>query len=71
MKLIAQPKIQLTDEEKTTLRNAAEIIKDIIDALANNKANGFTAFQEGLNAPGCFWDIYYSCRKIDSEELIP
>ncbi len=71
MKLIAQPKLHLTDEEKKTLREASEIIKEITDALEANTANGFSAFQEGLNAPDCFWGIYYNCIRIHENDLIP
>ena len=71
MKLITQPVIKLSDEEKTTLRKADEIITEILDALANNTAQGFAAFQEGLNAPESFWSIYHHCLQIENEQLIP
>ena len=71
MRLISQPKIFLADEEKKTLYEAAEIIKGITDMLLNNTEQGFSAFQEGLDAPQCFWDIYRNCRRIDNEDLIP
>jgi hypothetical protein len=71
VKLIKQPVIMLTDEEKNTLSAAAEIFKAIEDALRDNREQGYTPFQEGLNAPMSFWNIYYSVRRIDDEELIP
>ena len=71
MKLVAQPRIILTDEEKKVLREASDIIKEIVDVLRNNKENGFAAYQEGLSISGCFWEIYYDCRKIENDELIP
>lgn len=71
MKLIKQPVIILTDEEKKTLSEAAEIFKGIEDALRDNRQQGYTPFQEGLNAPMSFWDICCSVRRIDDEELIP
>lgn len=71
MKLVAQPKIILTDEERDVLRKASDIVKEITDALYDNKENGFAAFQEGLSISECFWDIYYNCRRIENDELIP
>ena len=71
MKLIAQPKIVLTDEERDILRKAGDIMAEIVDVLRDNKENGFAAFQEGLSVSECFWDIYYNCRKIENDELIP
>lgn len=71
MKLIKQPVIILTDEENKTLSAAAEIFKAIEDSLMDNKQNGCTPFQEGLNAPMSFWNIYYCVNRIDGEELIP
>jgi hypothetical protein len=71
MKLVGQPKIILSDKEKNTLYDAADILKKIVDALENNKEQGFTSFQEGLDAPMSFWDICRNVHRIDDEELIP
>lgn len=71
MKLIKQPVIILTDEEKKTLSAAAEIFKAIEDVLRDNREQGYAPFQEGLNAPMSFWDICCSVRRIDDEGLIP
>ena len=46
MRLISQPKIILTDEEKKTLYEAAEIIKGITDMLLNNTGQGFQHFRK-------------------------
>lgn len=71
MKLIQRPKIILTLEEKGCLRNTCEIVKEIIDALADNQDNGFSAFQEGLDAPEAFWELKSLFSRIDKDELIP
>ena len=70
MKLIKQPVIMLTDEEKKTLSAAAEIFKEIEEVLRDNRQQGYTPFQEGLNAPMSFWNIYHCVNRIDNEELI-
>lgn len=71
MRLIQRPKLLLTPEEKGYLRNACEVIKEITDALENNKENGFGAFQEGLDAPDSFWELKALFHRIDADELIP
>lgn len=71
MTLIQRPKILLTAEEKATLRNAAEIVKEITMALEENSEKGFAAFQEGLDAPEAFWELKTYFYRIDSDQLIP
>lgn len=71
MRLVQRPKLMLTTEEKGCLRNACEIIKEITDALANNQENGFSAFQEGLDAPESFWELKALFNRIVEDELIP
>lgn len=71
MKLIAQPRIILTDEEKETLRKAEDIIKEIAGLLEENSKQGFAAYQEGLSISECFWGIYNACCMIHNNELIP
>lgn len=64
-------KIELTQEEKEILYKADDIIKEIVDALAENKEQGFSAFQEGMNISDCFWNLRHHINQIDEEELIP
>ena len=71
MRLIQRPKLMLTTEEKGCLRNACEIVKEIIDALADNQDNGFSTFQEGLDAPESFWELKALFYRIDKDKLIP
>ena len=71
MKLKKEIRIELTHDERNTLRKADEIITEIIDALIDNKENGNAAFQEGMNAPECFWSIYHHMNAIVDGELIP
>lgn len=71
MRMIQKVVIELTDEEKNTLRRADEIITEIIDVLLDNKANGHTPWQEGMIAPQCFWDISKHIHQIEDEDLIP
>ena len=71
MRLIHRPKIMLTPEEKGYLRNACETVKEIIDALDDNKENGFAAFQEGLDVPEAFWELKALFYRIENEYLIP
>lgn len=71
MKMVQKLAIQLTDEEKNTLRRADEIITDIIDSLIENKENGHMPLQEGLIAPECFWSICHHVHQIDDEKLTP
>lgn len=71
MNLIQCPKIVTTQVERNTLREAAEMVKEIVDLLEKNKAEGFTPFQEGLTAPEAFWDLKKSFERIEEGELIP
>lgn len=71
MELVQRPVVILTPEEKGYLRNACEIVKEITDALAENRSTGFSAFQEGLDAPEAFWELKSLFSRIDKEELIP
>lgn len=71
MKMVRKVVIELTDDERNTLRKADEIITSIIDSLIDNKANGHTPWQEGMIAPNCFWDLRHHIHQIDDEELIP
>ena len=64
-------KIELTREEKTKLDEAAEIFEEIQMYLVANRANGFTAFEEGLMIYDSFWKIYHICYNINTEQLIP
>ena len=64
-------KIELTDEEKNKLCEAAEILKGIVDLLENNQSNGHTPFQEGLDITYAFWDLANSFKTIEKEDLIP
>ncbi len=63
--------IKLDREEKDKLDNAAEVMEEILALLVANKDNGFTPWQEGLDIYDTFWKIYYMCRNIDNDELIP
>lgn len=71
MTLIKRPKLLLTIEEKETLRKAAELVKEIANALDDNKEQGFAAFQEGLDAPEAFWELKALFYRIEKDELIP
>lgn len=71
MKMINELRITLSAQEKNNLREAAEVVKEIVDALANNKANGWTPFQEGLSITEAFWDLKKFFERIEEEELIP
>ena len=71
MRLINQPKIEMTSEQKTYLREAAEILKDIVDLLYDNKSNGFTPWQEGLIVTEAFWDLKKCFERIEEDDLIP
>ena len=71
MKLIQELRIKLTDDERQTLVDAADLVQEIVDSLISNKANGHTPWQEGLNAPQAFWDIKKAMERIETEELIP
>lgn len=71
MVFIQCPKILLTAEEKATLRNAAEIVKEITMALKENSEKGFAAFQGGLDAPEAFWELKTYFDRIEHDDLIP
>lgn len=71
MRLIQELRLKLSDAEKQTLVEAADLVQEIVDALISNKANGHSVWQEGLNAPQAFWDIKKAMERIETEELIP
>ncbi len=63
--------IKLDREEKQKLDDAAEVFEEILAHLILNRDNGHTPWQEGLDIYDSFWKIYYICRNIDADELIP
>ena len=71
MVLIQRPKVMLTYEEKESLRKATEVVREIVDALAYNEEKGFSAFQNGLDAPEAFWELKALFYRIDKDNLIP
>lgn len=71
MKAMQKFAIKLDREEKTKLDEAAEVMENVLALLKTNRANGWTAFQEGLEIYDSFWKIYNMCKIIELEELIP
>ena len=71
MKSMSKLYVNLEAEEKQKLVDAAEVFEEIMAHLIMNKDNGFTPFQDGLEICDEFWDIYYMCRNIEADELIP
>ena len=64
-------KVDLTQGEKNTLREAAEIVKRIVDLLTDNKENGHTPWQEETLITETFWDLKRTFERIEEEELLP
>jgi len=64
-------KVDLTQGEKNTLREAAEIVKGIVDLLTDNKENGHTPWQEETLITEAFWDLKRTFERIEEEELLP
>ena len=64
-------KIDLSVEEKSALREAAEIVKGIVDLLTDNKENGHTPWQEETLITETFWDLKRNFERIEEEELLP
>ena len=71
MTLIQRPIILLTTEERATLRNAAELVKEITMALKENSEKGFAAFQRGAEAPEAFWELTEYFYDSEHDHLIP
>lgn len=64
-------KIDLSQEEKDILREAAAVVNEIVDLLIDNKANGRTPWQEETIVTNAFWELKTNFQRIDEEELLP
>lgn len=71
MRLYNVLKIEMLREQKEKLCDAYEVFFEIYNLLKENKANGGTPWQEGLEIYDDFYKIYNICLEISEKELIP